>query len=1175
MPYTGRVHLPFPDLELDAPPGPDAPGSPGGGPVRLLCGTPRGGKTGALLDEYAAALQAAWAEGRLGACLWLTPNRLSRAAVRADLAEKIGGPLLDPGVRTFENLTDELLSDGRLWRALDAAEGAPSGEAQPGEGGRYRTLSGVSRRRVLRAVIDAEAVAGRLSHFARIAGAGGFLTLLERQVRAWKYAEVWPDHPSLQTGGPARRDLVRLYAAYQERLQNPPDGGPPLFDAEGRVWVARNLLCGAGEAGERRFDLLVADGFTSFTATQRDLLAALAASANAAVVALPLEEGSGRHARPRTGQPYRPDLFEPVWQTVDELSDPLAEQGGEPEFVWHVPRRPNDALGHLAAWLFDESDASAPQHPDAGQITLHAAGRIEDEVRAAVAAVKGLLMRGERADRIVVTARDVGSYADDLFRLCDAAGVPVDAERPLPLAGRPAVRALLAPWRTEAAGWGLRGLLGVLRDPAFGFAPGAATATARVLRFANVGEDRRTVLKAVRAFAPAAEGEEPQSLDRDAPPEADRRLAAAVVETLNAALEPTRTPTDPAGWVERLRTLIEILRFDPAAADLPREDWEDDAADLDAALRWLSEAAAEHAADADPHRDADADEDGDGLLGLREFLHWADELLAAARAPGPPAAAGGVAFVDAETARTAGCDHLFLLGLGEGQFPRPPNPADPVPPRTGEEADDPAALADANARAEMLLFYGVVTRPTKSLTLSWPTRDEKGRERFPGPFVEAVRDLFAPAAFPPAAEVSLSPVPTPARTLTAADARTLAVSELRMGGQAGPLARLLSDPAEAPAARGVLGAAAMLSARTRRKGPTAFDGRLSTRSKVRWAKRRPVGYQFSASELETFAANPFRYFLDRVLCVERPDPPGLREDRMNRGTAMHAALARAYRRALEQSQDAPTVELLQEEIAALKPRSRSLARWHDGLWETERALLAAWSEAFPTQAAAYAANFASGWASGPTVHCLEAPFGRRTPEEEDDTEDLSNRPPAARFPNQPDGVPITGRIDRLDLGAVEAEGGAVVPAYNIVDYKTGTSVPKFTPERVAAGESLQLALYAVAARRCGLIPPDAEPHMLVYWGVKEEGPRNGVSRGGTKCVAELLPTLEEDLDAVVPLLATAIRDGVFPICPEKGETQTFSDHARVARAAEVRAVAERLEKWPPPWKAAAAEDEDE
>ena len=1171
-------------------------------PVRLLCGTPRGGKTGALLTEYAAALKAAWADGRVDACLWLTPNRLSRAAVRADLGRMIHGPLLAAGVRTFEDLTDDLLADRDLWRRADAAGGdRPVGP-------RFRTLSAVSRRRVLRAVIDEAAGAGRLAHFGRIAGTGGFLRLLERQVRAWKYAEVWPEHDSLKGGGPGRRDLVRLYAAYQTRLHRPPDGGPPLFDAEGRAWAARNLLRDAGAGADdghgRRLDLLVADGFTSFTATQRDLLAELAAGAGAAVIALPLEHGSGRDAPVRPGEAHRPDLFAPVWETVGELLDRFAERDLEADYHWHAPRRPDDALGHLAARLFDESP-DPPARADGTGLTLHAAGRISDEVRTAVAGVKRLLLDETPADRVVVTARDPRAYADEFFRLCDAAGVPVDAARPRPLAGRPAVRSLLAPWRVEAGDWPYRGLLGVLRDPAFGFGPGleAATAVARVLRFANVGERRRTILKAARTFAPKDDDAdaEPKRIDRDAPAEPDRRLAAAALAELDAALEPARTPGDPAAWGGRLRELAAALRFAPAAGAAPREAWEDDAADVAAAFELLDAAAAERAADRGGE---------ESPMTLAEFLGWADELLAAASVAGPPAVAGGVAFVDAETARTAGCDHLFLLGLGEGQFPRPPDPSDPAPPRSREDENDAAALADAAARAEMLLFFGVVTRPSRSLTLSWPTRDDKGRELHPGPFVAAVRDLFAarpdalrsrpdapPSSRPdappvgntgdgraaerrpesgerrpereprrPESNASLSPVPHPSRTLTAADARVLAVSELRDGGQAGPLARLLTEPDEAPAMRAVLGAAAMLAARTATAGPTAFDGRLSAKHRRRWAARRPARHQFSTSELETFAANPFRYFLDRVLGVDRPDPPGLREDPMSRGNAMHAVLARAHRRRLKAPDGPPVLELLREEIAGLPPRRLSFARWHDGLWETERALLTEWADAYPAQADAYAATFAAGWDGEPAVTHLEAAFGSRTPEEEEG-EDLSQRLPAALFPNESGGVPITGRIDRVDAGTA---GGAA--AYNVVDYKTGTSLPRFTPEKVAAGASLQLALYAVAARRCGLVPPDAEPRGLVYWGVKGEGPKNGVSRGGARPAGETLPTLEADLDAVVPRLAAAIRDGVFPVCPEKHETTLNAAHARVGRAAEVRGIADRFKKWPPPWRPKVGED---
>ena len=725
--------------------------------MRLLLGTPRGGKTGRLLTEYAASLRSGWADGRLGGCLWLTPNRSSRAAVTADLAGELGGPLIAGGVMTFDDLTDDLLAD----RALRRRAGGDFADIAG-----FRTLGAVSRRRALRATIEGARAADRLPHFGRIAETAGFLRTLERQVRAWKYAEHWPDDAALAGGGPARRELVLLYAAYQRRLQNPPDGGPPLFDAEGRAWAARSLLRDADDACEgpaRRLDLLVADGFTSFTRTQRDLLATLAAGADAAVIALPLERYSDADDAPRPGRPRRPDLFAGVWETVSELLDRFAENETEPAFEWHAPRRPDDALGHLAARLFDESEAPPEPRTEAAGVTLLAAGRAEDEVRSVVAAVKRLLRRGVRADRVVVTARRTNDYAADLYRLCDAAGVPLDADRRLPLNRRPAVRSLLAPWRVEVGGWGYREVVGLLRDPAFRWtaaaetedAPSdaAATAVARALRFANVGEGRRSALRAVRRLAPpdpdaddaGEDEEEPARVDRDAPCEPDRRLAAAALAELDALLAPAREPADAAAWVGRLRDLAAAAGFDPAAADVPREPWEEDAADAAAAFDLLAEAAAETA----------AEEDDPSALTLAEFLSWADELLSAATVPGPPAAPGGVVFCDAETARTAGCDHLFLLGLGEGQFPAPPEPAD----LAGEDPEDRDAATDAAARAEMLLFFGVVTRPAASLTLSWPTRDEQGRELFEGAFVSAVRDLFAPAAFPDAPPAGLSPVP--------------------------------------------------------------------------------------------------------------------------------------------------------------------------------------------------------------------------------------------------------------------------------------------------------------------------------------------------------------------------------------------------------------------------------
>ena len=883
---------------------------PGG--VSLLLGPPRGGKTGRLLARYLDVHARELAAGRVGACVWLTPNRLSREAVTADLAAAAGGPLLGHGVLTFENLTDALLA------------GLP--------GPPLRRLGAASRRRVLRAVVEAVLARGDLPHFAGITRTGGFLGLLDRQIRSWKYEEVRPGEVEA-AGSPARRELAALYAAYQDRLRRPADGGPPLFDAEGRLWAARTRLAEADGDRGPRYALVVVDGFTSFTRTQRDLLAALAGRSANTVVALPFECSSD-------DGPAREPLYSRVAETARLLRERFAADSVELADIDHPPDRPPDALGRLAAALFDERHAPPPCPADlgaalaAGQVALVEAGTAAAEVRACLAAVKTRLLAGVRADRVAVVARSPRDYADEFFRLADAAGIPIDADRPVPLARRPAVRAVLAPWRLEVGRWEYAPLVRLLRSDFFRFdlpdprkeeTPAAGTASraaARCLRFANVGDGRRAVVKVAADLNPDREDGDRFADDGLAPAAVDRARFFAAVSRLDAALEPAREAATFAGWCGRLRGLAEVLDFAPPA-DGPREPWEDDAADLAAAREALDDAAAEVA--------AESGDDPPPELTLSEFLSAADELLAAVSVPGPPAVPGGVRLIDAETARTAGCDHLFLLGLGEGQFPAPP-------PR-GDAADADAADPDAHARAEMLLFFGVVTRPAKSLTLSYPTLDEQARRLFPGPFVQAVRDAFAPLDLPATIADGLDPAPTLAAAQTADDARVAAARALLDDGDAAPLATLHDSPAEGPAVRSTLGAVRMLAARTRSAGPTAFDGGLSAGGRRLWAKRRPSNHEFSATELEEFAQNPHRYFLNRALGACRPDPPRLFHDHAARGGAMHEALKRAHE-AAEPGEDAAAIaERVRAFLADLRPRNATFARWHDGLWETEREVL--------------------------------------------------------------------------------------------------------------------------------------------------------------------------------------------------------------------------------------------
>ena len=749
---------------------------------------------------------------------------------------------------------------------------------------------------------------------------------------------------------------------------------------------------------------------------------------------------------------------------------------------------------------------------------------------------------------MVVAARSLNEYAEEFHRLADAAGLPVDADRPHPLARRPAVRALLAPWRLEAGRWEYAPLVRLLRSEFFAFdggggaASGAASrAVARCLRFANVGDGRRAVVRVAADLDPDREDGDKFVNDGLAPAAEDRRRCAGAVADLDDALEPARTPATFAGWCDRLRGMADDLAFAPPAGDSTREPWEDDAADLAAAWAVLDDAAAEIA--------ADAGDDDPPELALAGFLAAADELLSAATVPGPPAVAGGVRLIDAETARTAGCDHLFLLGLGEGQFPAPP-------PKGDAAADAESADPDAHARAEMLLFFGVVTRPVKTLALSYPTLDEQARRLFAGPYVRAVTDLFADGVIARRLADDLDPVPKLAAAQTAEDARVAAARALLTDGDPAPLATLLHSPPRvrrcgtrwgpcgrsppAPARRG----------RRRSTGPSPpGTGRRGGGGGRRTTSSAPANSRTSPRTRTAI-------FLTRVLGVDRPSPPRLSGDHAARGGAMHEALKRTHEDADPREDGSALAARMREFLRDLRPRNATFARWHEGLWESERAVLLDFADRYAGQADDDRGKVRKAHGSDPTPRYLEIAFGERTPDEPG--EEVPDRLPAAVFGEGADATRVTGRIDRLD--AVLAEDG---PRYRVVDYKTGF-VQTFDADDVRQGLRLQLAVYAVAARRLGLVEEAAEIDDLIYWKVADGGAKSGLKRGVK--LEDLVGDLPGWLDETVPRLAAAIRGGVFPVNPDEvGGAKWQAEFARVSRSAEVRAVAERLEKWPPPW----------
>src|SRR5439155_2330863 len=118
------------------------------------------------------------------------------------------------------------------------------------------------------------------------------------------------------------------------------------------------------------------------------------------------------------------------------------------------------------------------------------------------------------------------------------------------------------------------------------------------------------------------------------------------------------------------------------------------------------------------------------------------------RTPGGP---GRVRALPAEQARHVEADELIVLGLGERGFPDLGG-ADPLYDEAERQEFRQAGLdlgcASDRLPDEMLLFYQVVTRPRRRLTLSFPAVDEKGQPLLPSSFLEAARACFAEGAIP-------------------------------------------------------------------------------------------------------------------------------------------------------------------------------------------------------------------------------------------------------------------------------------------------------------------------------------------------------------------------------------------------------------------------------------------
>jgi RecB family exonuclease len=540
---------------------------------------------------------------------------------------------------------------------------------------------------------------------------------------------------------------------------------------------------------------------------------------------------------------------------------------------------------------------------------------------------------------------------------------------------------------------------------------------------------------------------------------------------------------------------------------------------------------------------------------------------------------GYVRVLSAESVRSLRIPYLFLAGLSEKAFPAPDRED-----RLYSEADYvrlidaglPLVARSERTREEMLLFYEAATRATKRLYLSYPALDDAAQPLFPSPFLSEVEEAFGKGAIPRTEQKDLSPIPREDELFCQFDFRVKAVATAldgnvallaglmqrgrggdeetgRQGNQRGlvsPTPPLPLSPSSSLAA-----GLELIYQRQDRDSFGPSEGMLQSAA-ARSALSEEFNPQrtFSATDLERYAGCPFRFFLERILKIEPLEDLALEFDVLERGRVVHDVLS-VFHKAVNARLGRPGSPLEVEEAefqtllaAAIRdslpaePRNPVQA----ALREVDRRLVVEWLSHYREQIEKYDALWKDF--SGPmAAELFEVSFGRS-----------GEAPPSTDLPlefvGEKETVRLAGRIDRIDTGIVAGHN-----VFNILDYKTGRSI-RLTPESIAAGTTLQLPLYAIAAMELILNDRGPYPWRAGYWYLRDDGfkPRQAMKMyEDIDGRIELDPKWEDiriGLRDTVLGLVRSLRAGRFPVCSADEHCTGHCPFRTVCRINQVRSL---------------------
>jgi ATP-dependent helicase/nuclease subunit B len=902
-------------------------------------------------------------------------------------------------------------------------------------GGVYTELAEPVRFRLLRGVLDAANTAGRLPFYGGLAGSAGFVHIVQGLIGLFKGATITPEAlaaalaATLPPGNDGARlhELALLYADYQQLLQE-----QGWSDRAGMGWLALEAVRDCDQPLPPAVQLLVFDGFDSFTEIQLQVIAALAAKLPRVVVTL---TGDVRAANGEV------------------------EARPEQRLYIRTARQLCAALRVRAEPLPTAQPAPEPQ------VEMIEATNQAAEVRAALRWLKQRIVQdGCRAEDVALLARSLQPYRETAVQVAAEFGIPLRILDGLPLAQNPAVAALLDLLhlaRPAGDGSGLdlprRGVLEAWRSPYFDWGSsdeGQSSAADLLLNVALEGRVIRGEGQWREALAQyASRSAVPDEDAAGGEPAGDDMGAAALAAQFDRFVAAITPPPQAATLAAFTRWLEQLIGDDKptseagAAADDDQPPAQPDTAaasmppahDLPHLLACVRAAAPETAS-----RDLAA------LVAFKDVLRgliWAELAAAQLGATQPPVtytqfldelvgtvnvahyqpptpSAGAVLVGTAAQVRGVPLAAAAVIGLAEGEFP-------------ARISEDPF-LRDADRlrlRAQGLplelstvsyereLFADSLARAGQRLLLTRPRLAEGGAEWEPSPFwreqrqlrhITPLRLLSSDLAQPPASAQEL--VERLARRPTPAVA-ALAWLQKHFAGRW----------------QGVQAGAHIILARHRRQ-LSPFDGDLTPLAPA-LAAAYGAAHVWSPSRLESYLTCGFMFFTGSVLRFAAREVPGEGLDAAQLGAIYHRIFEQVYRSAADPSD----LAALQAGVPAIAAAVLAAAPQELGFRAT-----AWWAQECAAIQERVQQTLAGLHANGGDRY-LPIAFEQRFGSE--------GNPLGIEFGGET--LYVRGMIDRVDR---HMETGKL----RVIDYKTGSI--GFDAGGLRNGKKLQLPLYALAAQ---------------------------------------------------------------------------------------------------------------